>query len=954
MAHRLRRSTALAAVTALLSALSIAVSHPAAASPPPAATFNPNLLLKGSSSAAEPSIRTDQFGQSFVIAPIGVPAGCKAFRVRHDGSASDFLGFPDHTAGGGDCDWAIGPQETSPTIIPPSTDNVLPYSSLTLANITTGKSDDGGATFGVPNPYSQQVAGDDRMWMDADPKLNAAGLADIFMIYHDVNIGNIQLGVSIDGGFSYVQQTPTLINPAEVPQGQWQVVGLSPGNFIGNIVAHRPKGGALTLYSIFETPDSATDNVNQGIAGTANYNRVYEAVGTVTDSPAGTPATIVWNDYEIYHGPIGANYGRLFPITVVDNAGKVYAFFSDGNHILTKSDATGTGWNPAAAPVQIPNPTFSNGTGTHTVNTAIMPWAAAGKGDIVDVVFYGAYGGTGAQPDPQDDPNNVWNTFMAQTIDGGSSWGVFRASDHNIHQGDICIHGLNCDLLGGDRTLLDFFQVSIDPTNGAADIAYADDSGAPGNAVLYFTRQCTGASATTGTALVNDCKAPTPPPPPPQGNSCPGPQILDFVNDAPNNYPAGMGQNMDNLDIESVAFTQDPSDSNNIQITMTIKDLEAPPTTDNPNYTSALWTVYWQQTGSANPPTGTNWWYAQLDTFSNAVLDGTDGTFDQPGDSYTFQDVITVDFNAGANGAIVFHVPKANVGAVNGAVLTNTFSDTAGAFLILGGGLRYIARGDRAPDSGFGANYTVGQTCTPVPPGTVPATLTLAPKTETDNVGTQACVTATVKDSSGNPVPSIVVPFTVTGANPQNASETTDAFGQAQFCYTGQNTGADNISAFADYDKDGVNDGPANHEPSDTAAKTWVNQVTTPTCEVKITNGGWIKASNGDKGTFGGNAKSSATRATSGQEQYQDHGPAQPLNVHSINVQSINCNSTFTEATIEGQATINGSGSYHYTITVQDNGSSGSSDAYGITLSNGYSSGLRALKSGNVDIHKSS
>ena len=72
------------------------------AAAPPAATFNTNLQLTGSGSAAEPSIRTDKFGRSFVIAPIGVPAGCKAFRVTHDGSASSFLGFPDHTAGGGD------------------------------------------------------------------------------------------------------------------------------------------------------------------------------------------------------------------------------------------------------------------------------------------------------------------------------------------------------------------------------------------------------------------------------------------------------------------------------------------------------------------------------------------------------------------------------------------------------------------------------------------------------------------------------------------------------------------------------------------------------------------------------------------------------------------------------------------------------------------------------------
>src|SRR5438874_197872 len=224
---------------------------------PSAATFNTNLLLAGSSSAGEPSIRTDRFGRSFVIGPTGVPAGCKAFRVTHDGSASTFLGFPDHTAGGGDCDWAIGPQEsaTLPGFGAPS-DDALAYSSLTLANITTGKSNDGGTTFGPPNPYSQQVAGDDRMWMTADPRLNSLGFADVYMTYHDVSVIDIQLGVSRDGGQTYVQNAP-IINPADVPEPQWQAGLNSPpgpaGNGIGNIVARRPAGGSLTLYSIFLT-----------------------------------------------------------------------------------------------------------------------------------------------------------------------------------------------------------------------------------------------------------------------------------------------------------------------------------------------------------------------------------------------------------------------------------------------------------------------------------------------------------------------------------------------------------------------------------------------------------------------------------------------------------------------------------------------------------------------------
>src|SRR3989449_8656461 len=181
----------------------------ALAKPAGGTTFNPNLLLQGSSSAGDPSIRTDRLGRSFVIGPTGVPAGCKAFRVTHDGSASTFIGFPDHTAGGGDCDWAIGPQEaaTLPGFGAP-TDDGLAYSSLTLANITTGKSNDGGTTFGPPNAYSQKVAGDDRMWMASDPRLNGLGFDDVYMTYHDVSVGDIQLGVSRDGGQTYVQNGP--------------------------------------------------------------------------------------------------------------------------------------------------------------------------------------------------------------------------------------------------------------------------------------------------------------------------------------------------------------------------------------------------------------------------------------------------------------------------------------------------------------------------------------------------------------------------------------------------------------------------------------------------------------------------------------------------------------------------------------------------------------------------
>jgi len=56
--------------------------------------------------------------------------------------------------------------------------------------------------------------------------------------------------------------------------------------------------------------------------------------------------------------------------------------------------------------------------------------------------------------------------------------------------------------------------------------------------------------------------------------------------------------------------------------------------------------------------------------------------------------------------------------------------------------------------------------------------------------------------------------------------------------------------------------------------------MSTSGCTVKISDGGRITASNGDTATFGGNAKASASGSTSGEQTYQDHGPAQPLTVN--------------------------------------------------------------------------
>jgi len=80
------------------------------------------------------------------------------------------------------------------------------------------------------------------------------------------------------------------------------------------------------------------------------------------------------------------------------------------------------------------------------------------------------------------------------------------------------------------------------------------------------------------------------------------------------------------------------------------------------------------------------------------------------------------------------------------------------------------------------------------------------------------------------------VQFTVTGSVNETDVRTTDGNGEAEFCYQGPPLpGADTITAIADADNDDMFEVG---EPSDIATKTWILPVTTPGCEVTITNGG--------------------------------------------------------------------------------------------------------------------
>jgi hypothetical protein len=269
-------------------------------------------------------------------------------------------------------------------------------------------------------------------------------------------------------------------------------------------------------------------------------------------------------------------------------------------------------------------------------------------------------------------------------------------------------------------------------------------------------------------------------------------------------------------------------------------------------------------------------------------------------------------------------------GGGGGALSVNGFAGGGGG----GGGSSFAPGGSTGVDTTGNPSVTISYTVQP-------ATVTVTPATQTQTVDSQACVTATVKDTSGNPVPGSTVFFSVSGANTAGGSGVSDANGQKSFCYVGRLFGTDTVRA---------NVGSPTGSPSGSATIIWTLPASTQLCAVTVTNGGWIIANDGDKASFGGNASSDSLGSLTGQEQFTD-SPAS-VSFHSTSVLALKCSSSMEQAEIFGQGTVNGSGPFNYRIDVSDPDSTGASDTYGILLSYPYDSGIHPLGGGNVEIHQ--
>lgn len=219
---------------------------------------------------------------------------------------------------------------------------------------------------------------------------------------------------------------------------------------------------------------------------------------------------------------------------------------------------------------------------------------------------------------------------------------------------------------------------------------------------------------------------------------------------------------------------------------------------------------------------------------------------------------------------------------------------------------------------------------------TAPTNLTLSPAMATNTVGTTHTVTATLTDANGNPSEGVLIRFTVTGSVSTTGTCTTNAAGQCSFTYTGPSfPGADLINAFADTNRNGINDG----EPAAAASKAWVVPSST---RGHVTGGGQILVA-GNAVTFGFTAKSNG--GLKGRCTVVDRETKQVIRCLDVTALSRFGN----QATIYGNATVDGVPTT-YQIHVVDNGEPGTGvDTFSITTASGYSAS-GTLTSGNIQV----
>ncbi|HEV3212853.1 MAG TPA: hypothetical protein VGZ03_05580 [Acidimicrobiales bacterium] len=470
----------------------------------------------------EPDVKVDGRGVLYSSMPFGFSTTQSFVWSSTDrGNSYQFVpgtvgvGKPTSCVGGGDTDLYV------------DGGNALYFSDLQgLTNISNSVSTDRGATWstncaGAPN------SPDDRMWFAGTGSLKAGDLTlyqDYDAVESALPSGGNQLveTVSHDGThFLPVLNTGGLTT--DCTGGSTDCVTNNEG-ISGNQVVD-PKTGNVFI---------AHTSINGNSAGAAAGVMVAE--GAIT---AGTTTSATWTESPNLDGPLCPDptcvdasgnpeelAGENFASIAEDGAGYLYVTFTAGpiDH-ANSSDAnfgaltapeqvyvvhslTPVGANPAT--ITWSKPTRVTGAGI-SAGTNTFPWIVAGSNGRVDVAWYhtseqseqgtcASGTGTCTRYGASSLTKAEWSVQLGQSLNAHGAvptYALARVSEAPVKHGQICTNGLGC-ISGGDRSLGDFLQVTIDH-QGAALVSYVfdtsgDTSGGENAGPVVISRQISGAS----------------------------------------------------------------------------------------------------------------------------------------------------------------------------------------------------------------------------------------------------------------------------------------------------------------------------------------------------------------------------------------------------------------------------------------------------------------------------
>jgi len=498
-------------------------------------------------------------------------------------------GKPNPCAGGGDTELAVDRA------------GHLYFNDLTLANFSTARSDDHGASFTCSNTGVPDAAVD-RQWYATDGDPTSGG--NIYLTNDEIGPGAVQCPVSgmvnnvlamyrspivgAAGSTAGIQFGPgyKITEPMSCDEGIMGNDEVSPvATKTGMNVNGKPTTLATAVKHIYVIHDNAS--LNEVEVGRCFPVAFGPAVPNVSD-----PSGLNCQDLLVagLGNPATVRTGGNFPTLTIDKTGNLYAVWEQapvnagkiGNTSLKYAFSTDEGkhWSK---PVTIPTGLLNN----------VFAWPAAGDDGRVDIAFYGTSapvntttgGPQGCTNGGPDSVNGAWSLYVIQTLNGHASPPTFSApilaGEHYIHKGSIqTVLGGQC----GDRTLGDFLQVRAG-SKGEAQISYADSNNADESFAPHgmYVKQNGGAGLFVSTSPIS-------------GDAILLGHAADPTGDAKRQTNGMSSANIPNLDIVSSSLSQPlaaschPAGTPCYRVKMTINNLSLTVPAPDP---VAVWQTQW-------------------------------------------------------------------------------------------------------------------------------------------------------------------------------------------------------------------------------------------------------------------------------------------------------------------------------------------------------------------------